>query len=159
MRRLFWPALLVAGMTLAACGGSTGTGTSPTASPATAADITTASITVAGKTATVLKNPKGLTLYYFTPDSATKVACTGACASTWPPLLATSDSPTASPALPGKLTVLDGANGKQILYNGHPLYTYKSDNDKADAYGQGIGGKWFAATPDLVAATGTKYGY
>jgi predicted lipoprotein with Yx(FWY)xxD motif len=158
MKRLIWPALLVAGLTLGACGGTSATGA--TASPAVAPDITTASITVGGKSVTVLKNPKGLTLYYFTPDSATKVACTGGCATTWPPLLATSDTPTASPAVHGKLTVLDGANGKQILYNGHPLYTYARDNDTADAYGQGIGGKWFVATPDLAAApSAAKYNY
>jgi predicted lipoprotein with Yx(FWY)xxD motif len=158
MKRLIWPALLVAGLTLAACGGTAATVT--TASPAVAPDITTASITVGGKSVTVLKNPKGLTLYYFTPDSATKVACTGGCATTWPPLLAASGTPTTSPAVHGKLTVLDGANGKQILYNGHPLYTYARDNDTADAYGQGIGGKWFVATPDLIAApSAAKYNY
>jgi predicted lipoprotein with Yx(FWY)xxD motif len=158
MRRLIWPALLVAGLTLAACGATTAG--SPTGSPAAAADITTASITVAGKSVTVLKNSKGLTLYYLTADTAAKVACTGGCATNWPPLLATSDTPTASPSLPGKLTVLVDANGNQILYNGHPLYTYFKDSAQADALGQGIGGKWFVATPGLAAApSAAKYNY
>ncbi len=158
MKRLIWPALLVAGLTLAACGGTSATGTN--ASPAVAPDITTASITVAGKSVTVLKNPKALTLYYFTPDTSAKVACTGACATNWPPLIATSDTPSASTTLPGKLTVLDGANGKQILYNGHPLYTFSRDTGPADANGQGIAGKWFVATPDLAAApSAAKYNY
>jgi predicted lipoprotein with Yx(FWY)xxD motif len=158
MKRLIWPALLVAGLTLVACGGTSATGT--TASPAVAPDITTASITVGGKSVTVLKTPKGLTLYYFTPDTSAKVACTGACATNWPPLIATSDTPSASPALPGKLTVLNGANGKQILYNGHPLYMFARDSVQADALGQGIGGKWFVATPDLaVAPSAAKYNY
>jgi len=122
--------------------------------------VTTASITVSGKTQTVLKNANGLTLYYFTPDTSAKVACTAACATTWPPLLATSDSPTASPALPAKLTVLNGTNGKQVLYNGHPLYTFSRDSGQADALGQGIAGKWFVATPDLAAApAAAKYNY
>jgi predicted lipoprotein with Yx(FWY)xxD motif len=108
----------------------------------------------------VLKTPKGLTLYYFTPDTAAKVACTGACATNWPPLIATADTPSASPTLPGKLTVLSGANGKQILYNGHPLYMFARDSAQADALGQGIGGKWFVATPDLaVAPSAAKYNY
>jgi predicted lipoprotein with Yx(FWY)xxD motif len=161
MKRFFWPALLVAGLTLAACGGTTASpGGNPTASPAAAPDITTASITVAGRSVTVLKNPKGLTLYYFTPDTSAKVACTGGCATTWPPLIATSDTPSASPTLPGKLTVLNGANGRQILYNGHPLYMFGRDSGQADALGQGIGGKWFVATPDLaVAPSAAKYNY
>ena len=51
----------------------------------------------------------------------------------------------------GKLTVLNGDNGTQVLYNGHPLYTYVKDGDAGDAYGQGVGGKWYVATPDLAA--------
>jgi predicted lipoprotein with Yx(FWY)xxD motif len=157
MKRLIWPALLVAGLTLAACGGTTA---SPGGGPTAAPDIISASITVGGKSVTVLKTPKGLTLYYFTPDTSAKVACTGACATNWPPLIATSDTPSASPALPGKLTVLNGSNGKQILYNGHPLYTFARDSAQADALGQGIGGKWFVATPDLpVAPSAAKYNY
>ncbi len=155
MKRLIWPALLAAGLTLAACGATTASpgGSSPTASPAAAAapDINTASITVAGKTQTVLTDTKGLTLYYFTSDSATSVACTGGCATVWPPLLAVSDTATASPALPGKLTILNGADGKQILYNGHPLYTYSKDSAPGDAKGQGLFGKWYVATPSLAA--------
>jgi len=46
----------------------------------------------------------------------------------------------------------NGANGNQVLYNGHPLYTYIKDGVAADDYGQGIGEKWFAATSDLAAA-------
>jgi predicted lipoprotein with Yx(FWY)xxD motif len=140
----------VAALWLAACGSTAPSSSAP--SPGGAALIHTASIKVGDKTQTVLKNAKGLTLYYFTPDTATTVACTGGCASNWPPLLATTGTPTSNPALPGELTVLNGANGSQVLYNGHPLYTYIKDGDAADAYGQGIGGKWFVATSDLASA-------
>ena len=145
----------VAALWLAACGGAPSTG--GTASSSGAALIRTTSMKVGDKTETVLKNAKDLTLYYFTPDTATKVACTGGCASNWPPLLGTSGAPTSSPALPGKLTVLNGDNGNQVLYNGHPLYTYTKDGDAGDAYGQGIGGKWFVATPDLATAAAATY--
>lgn len=135
---------------LAACGGTTGTssGGASTGSPL----IHTASIMVGGTTETVLKNTNGLTLYYFTADTATTIACSSGCASTWPPLLSDSGSPTSNPALPGQLSVLNGANGNQVLYNGHPLYHYSQDSASGDANGQGIGGKWFAATPGLAAA-------
>jgi predicted lipoprotein with Yx(FWY)xxD motif len=144
----------VAALWLAACGSSAPS--SSAASASGAALIHTASNKVGDHTQTVLKNAKGLTLYYFTPDTATKVACTGGCVSNWPPLLATSGTLTSNPALPGELTVLNGANGNQVLYNGHPLYTYIKDGDTSDAYGQGIGGKWFAATFDLAAVTATS---
>jgi len=155
--------LVVAALSLAACGGTAGTtGNGAGASPSSSALIHTASVKVGSSTETVLKNPTGLTLYYFTSDTATTVACTGGCASNWPPLLATSGTPTADPALPGRLAVLNGANGNQVLYNGHPLYTYGKDGGVADAYGQGIGGKWFVATPGLAAAAAaitTPYRY
>jgi len=140
----------VAALWLAACGSAPSS--SAAVSPSSPALIHTASIKVGDKTETVLQNADGLTLYYFMLDTATKVACTGGCPSNWPPLLATSGTPTSNPALPGQLTVLNGANGNQVLYNGHPLYRYAKDAAAGDAHGQGIGGKWFVATPDLAAA-------
>jgi len=145
----------VAALWLAACGSSAPSSSAP--SPSGAALIHTASMKVGDKTQTVLKNDKGLTLYYFMSDTATKVACTAGCTTNWPPLLASSGTPTSSPALSGRLTAVNGANGNQVLYNGHPLYTYIKDGDAGDAYGQGIGGKWFVATPDLAATATAKY--
>ena len=109
---------IVAALTLAACGGGTGTASGGGASsPSAAALIHTASMKVSDKTQTVLKNTKGLTLYYFTPDTATTIACTGGCASNWPPLLSTAGTPTSTPALPGQLTVLNGAEGIGQLFS------------------------------------------
>ena len=142
---------ILTGVLLAACG-ATANGPGATPSNSTPALIHTQSIKVGDKTETVLKTSKGLTLYYFKVDTSSTIACINACVKNWPPLIASSDKPTANPALPGTLSVLDGPNGKQVLYNGHPLYTYIKDGDSGDAYGQGIGGKWFAATPDLQAA-------
>ena len=141
-----------ASLLLAACGAASNNTGTPASSSASAALIHTASMKIGDKTQTVLKNGKGLTLYFFTPDSASAIKCTGGCATNWPPLLATSGTPTSNPALPGQLTVVNGPNGKQVAYNGHPLYTYAKDGDAGDAYGQGIGGKWFVATPDLATA-------
>jgi predicted lipoprotein with Yx(FWY)xxD motif len=158
------PGTIIAGATalsLAACGGTTSAGNGAATSPSGTALIHTASMKIAGTTETVMKNARGLTLYYFTPDTATSIACTGGCASTWPPLLSTSGAPTSSPALPGTLSLLNGPNGSQVLYNGHPLYTYSKDGDSGDAYGEGLFGKWFVATPDLAAAppASAKPGY
>src|SRR2546421_1595476 len=140
--RITAPLLAVAcGLALAACGGAVGpTSNGPAASASTSALIHTQSMKVGSSTMTVLKSAKGLTLYYFTADTASTLACTSGCATVWPPLLATGDTPTSSPALPGQLTVLNGANGKQVVYNGHPLYTYSKDGDSGDAYGQGFAG-------------------
>ena len=146
----------LAALLLAGCGGTTGSGTGSGPSAGSNALIHTASVMVGGKTETALTTVQGRTLYYFTPDTATSAACTGGCASNWPPLLATSGTPTSDPGLSGTLSVLSGANGNQVVYNGHPLYTFSKDSAAGDATGQGIGGKWFVATPGLAAAAASE---
>lgn len=127
------------------------TGGTPTNPPAPAV-VQTAKVSVQGKDTTVLTSAQGLTLYYFKPDTATTIACTGSCATTWLPLLFNgSGTPTAASALPGTLSVVQGANGPQVAYNGHPLYTFSGDSGPGQASGQGKGGKWFVATPDLAS--------
>ncbi len=139
-------------------GGSYGGGSSipPASTPNTGGTSTsviqTATVTIKGQSQTVLTNAKGLTLYYFTPDSATQSACSGPCAQTWPPLFFSgSDSPTSSANLSGKLSVLADVNGNQVEYNGHLLYAFAGDTAPGQTNGQGLFGKWFVATPDLSA--------
>lgn len=152
--------VLLFAMAVAACGGSTSTGSTnastpvptATATSSSSALIMTATATVQGKSETILTNASGKTLYYFTPDTATTTACTSACADNWPPLLATgSGAPTSSTTLPGQLTTQTTANGSQVAYNGHFLYTFASDTAPGDTKGAGLFGKWFVATPDLAA--------
>jgi len=152
---------LVLVMAVSACGGTTSTGsapstpttaptTAPTPTPTTASAFTvqTAQATVNGKTTTILTNAQGLTLYYFTPDTASKTVCTGSCAQTWSPLLFTgTGKPT---ALPGEVEVYKNANGNQVIYNDHPLYIYSGDSAAGQTSGEGLFGKWFVATPDLA---------
>lgn len=121
------------------------TGTSNTG----ASTIKTTHATINGKTDTILTNAQGMTLYYFTPDTKNTTACTGGCASTWPPLLATG-SVTLTSSAPGKLTTATNANGTQIQYNGHFLYTYAGDSAPGQTNGQGVGGKWFVTTTSLT---------
>lgn len=133
---------------------NTGASSPPPSAAANAVQIQTATASVAGKSETVLADSAGLTLYYRTSDTPHQVSCSGGCASVWPPLLAPSGAPTGPATLTGTLSVLDGANGKQVLYNGHPLYRYSKDVTAGDAHGQGLAGVWFVATPDLALATG-----
>ncbi len=99
----------------------------------------------------VLTDTQGKALYYFTPDTSQKTACTGSCAETWPPLLFSGSGKVSAAAnLPGKLAIYKNANGNQVIYNNHPLYTFSGDAAAGQVNGQGIGGKWFVATPDLA---------
>ena len=132
--------------TVPATGGST-----PTATSGSNALIHTATATVKGASKTILTNAQGLTLYYRTSDKPPSVVCSGGCAGAWPPLLFTgSGAPTSSAQLPGKLTVVVDANGNQVEYNGHPLYTFASDSAPGQTNGEGVGNIWFVATPDLT---------
>lgn len=135
----------------AACGQST-TASSKTSSAAASKSsgtlVTTRRISVKGKTTTVLTTSSGRTLYYFTKDTASKVACTGSCTSIWPPLLS-KGTPRAAVSLPGTLGVRSDPNGSQVTYNGHPLYTYSGDSKPGQANGEGLLGEWYVATPSL----------
>ena len=153
-------------MFITACGSSTTSGGGPYGSggsnpPATtppttggsssSAVIQTATVTVKGQSGTVLTNAKGLTLYYFTADSATHSALSRNCLQVWPPLLFSgSGGPTSSTSLTGKLSVQMDANGSQVEYNGHPLYTFSGDTAPGQTNGEGLFGKWFVATPNLA---------
>lgn len=129
---------------------STGSGSTSTATSSSNAIITTATATVKGASTTILTNAQGLTLYYRTTDKPPSTVCSGSCAGAWPPLLFSgSGSPNSSNQLPGKLTALKDANGNQVEYNGHPLYTFASDTGPGQTNGEGVGGIWFVATPNL----------
>ncbi len=176
----FFPIVLT--LLLTACGGSNSstsgtsygntsstpttaatTGSTPTAAAnATSGSLRTTSATVKGKTVTLLTNAQGMTLYYFMPDTATTTACTGGCASIWPPFL--SKNAPSTTGLPGTLTLQSNANGQQVTYNGHPLYTYSGDTSPGQTTGEGISNQWFVATSNLAANKGSAsssggYGY
>jgi predicted lipoprotein with Yx(FWY)xxD motif len=118
--------------------------------------VDTASIMVKGVSTKVLTDAKGMTLYYVDSDTPSSSSCTGGCAQIWPPLLSTS-APAAEEQLPGKLALVKTANGSQVSYNGHLLYTYSGDTAPHQANGQGVAGKWWVAKVDLkpAAAGGT----
>src|SRR6266571_9381070 len=122
-------------------GGSTNPSAPTTGGSNSSAVIQTATVTVKGQSETVLTNAQGLTLYYFTADSATQSAVSGNLAQIWPPQLFTgSGGPTSSTSLTGKLSVQTDVNGNQVEYNGHPLYTFSGDSAPGQTNGEGITG-------------------
>lgn len=119
--------------------------------------VNTTAATVGGKSQEILVDSGGAALYYLTSDKPTVSACTGGCASVWPPLL-TAAAPTAPASLPGKLAIARTANGSQVAYNRHLLYRYAPDTKPGQVNGEGLdgpgGGKWHVATPALKASAG-----
>lgn len=140
------------------CGRYCSHSTTPTpGNTGSAVTIKTATMTVKGKSITALVNSQGMTLYYNTSDTTSSV-CSGGCASAWPPVLSTS-TPSSATSLSGTLSLLTDANGSQVTYNGHPLYTYSGDTAPGQTNGEGIGGVWFVAPTDLAASSGSNNGY
>ncbi len=124
------------------------------ATASSTASVATGTVTVGGKSEQVLTTPSGLTLYYFTPDTATKATCSGACAKIWPPLVLGSGQPSGPSGLTGTLGTVQGANGLQVTYNGHPLYAFSGDKKPGQANGEGLQGKWYVATVGLASGAG-----
>jgi len=91
----------------------------------------------------LLTNAKGLTLYWFAPDTSSKSVCYGSCAAYWPPV---TGDPSAGPGVTGTLGTISRTDGTtQATYDGHPLYTYIGDSAPGTASGNNInlnGGLW-----------------
>jgi predicted lipoprotein with Yx(FWY)xxD motif len=139
LRSVRWFAPFVALVALGAVGaGAVSAATKPT--------VVTTHQTKRGK---VLAAADGRTLYMFTSDKAGKSECTGACASTWLPLL-TPRRPVAAAGsgVNAKLlgTIKRPGNTLQVTYNGHPLYRFTRDKSAGQIAGEGaeqFGGHWY----------------
>jgi predicted lipoprotein with Yx(FWY)xxD motif len=153
------PAGLAAAFVIAACSGSSSPassgGAASSATPASSAPAAGSSALKTAKIggATVVTNAKGLTLYWFVPDTATTSKCDASCATFWPPVKGPA---TAGAGVTGKLATITRADGSaQATYNGHPLYTYVGDHAPGQATGNGLnvnGGVWHEVTVSVAAA-------
>lgn len=93
----------------------------------------------------VLVDAEGMTLYIFDNDDGAGVStCDGQCAESWPPLLVDGE-PTGAGVEADLLgtTARDGG-GRQVTYDGWPLYRWSGDAEPGDTNGQGFGGVWWA---------------
>jgi predicted lipoprotein with Yx(FWY)xxD motif len=142
-----WSVLAPAGNQVSGKASSPSTSSPPTTSKPQPASVGVANTGLGN----VLVNSQGRTLYMLSADSRTTSACTGQCATFWPPLTMTG-SPTAgsgaNASLLGTIKRTDGSS--QVTYNGHPLYTFAQDAKAGDTNGQGVvafGGTWRVLSP------------
>jgi predicted lipoprotein with Yx(FWY)xxD motif len=114
--------------------------------------VATNGATTTTKLGSVLTDSSGLTLYTFASDTVggTTSACTGACATAWPPLT-TTGTPTAGPGVTGTLATISGG---QVTWNGHPLYRWMGDHAPGDTTGDGVNG-FHAALAGATTSTST----
>ena len=98
----------------------------------------------------ILVGEDGKTLYIFKNDTKpNESTCTDQCADAWPPYVLEGDEKAeAGEGVTGTIATFERPDGKkQVSYKGAPLYYFKNDTKAGDINGQGLNGKWFAATP------------
>jgi predicted lipoprotein with Yx(FWY)xxD motif len=103
----------------------------------------------------VIVKSNGHTLYMFGKDRNGKSACSGQCATFWPPLI-TSGKPRATGGARASLIgTTRRADGRlQVTYKHHPLYTFAKDKKKGQTNGEGLdafGAEWY-----VVSTAGSK---
>jgi predicted lipoprotein with Yx(FWY)xxD motif len=90
----------------------------------------------------VLADAKGLTLYWYSKDTAMTSNCVSGCATAWPPLMGKPEG-AMGVRFAGKFGTVSRAGGAlQATYKGHPLYTYSGDMAPGQTKGNGVGGVW-----------------
>lgn len=146
------------GLALTACGGSDtagGPGGGAAVAPAAAA-TTKLAATQNDTLGQIVTDASGKTLYRFDADTASPSVsnCAGDCAVKWPPALVGKGRQVqldgVDQALVGTVTRADGST--QLTLAGWPLYEFAKDSKPGDILGQGVGGTWFAATPQGAKA-------
>lgn len=104
---------------------------------------------------TILVDAKGRTLYLFEKDHNGVSMCNSACTAYWPPLTSHGAPRAGSGIRKALLTLGRAHNGvRQVLYAGHPLYTFVGDKSAGQTTGEGLtnfGAGWY-----VLAANGRK---
>jgi predicted lipoprotein with Yx(FWY)xxD motif len=99
----------------------------------------------------ILVDGRGRTLYLFEKDTRGRSACSGTCATYWPPLLThgrLSARGGAAASLLGTIRRADGTT--QVTYAGHPVNRYLPDVRPGQTLGQDshdFGAGWYVLSP------------
>jgi predicted lipoprotein with Yx(FWY)xxD motif len=123
--------------------------TIPSPGPSSAQPATVA--VAANKLGSILVDSQGRTLYLFEADQGTTSACSGTCATAWPPLIANGQATAGNGANSSLVGTTQRADGSaQVTYNGHPVYGFAKDQKAGDTNGEALtafGGEWYALSP------------
>jgi predicted lipoprotein with Yx(FWY)xxD motif len=124
-------AALVAGCSSSSSSGQPAAGGAASTPQSTAAGSGSASTlkTMSTSIGTVLVDGSGHTVYELVGDTTANPTCTGGCLAIWPAVM---------------------ANGSQVVVNGHPAFTFASDNSAGQTNGQNVTdqwGRWLALGP------------
>lgn len=142
-------AVAVGVLLLAGCGSTSPTARStPTSGTSAGTEVTTASSGLG----VILVDAQGRTLYMTDADPEGAPGCYNTCSAEWPPLATTGDPTAAGEADSKELSTATRTDGiTQVLYGGHPLYTFVKDTAAGQTNGQGLtqqGGMWWVMGVD-----------
>lgn len=151
-------ALLLAAV---ACSEGTTAPAAQTTSPTSTSEATVVAVTDADL-GEILTDADGNTLYVFLDDADGQSACTGDCATTWPPLAVTGE-PTGD-GVDAELGTIERDDGTlQVTVAGSPVYLYSGDMAPGETNGQSVGDVWYVVSASGGAVTssdgGGRYGY
>ena len=103
----------------------------------------------------ILVDARGRTLYLFEKDRNGLSMCNGSCAAYWPALTSRGTVRTGRGVHRTLVTLGRSRSGvRQVLYAGHPLYTFVGDKSAGQTTGEGLtdfGAAWYA-----ISAKGHK---
>jgi predicted lipoprotein with Yx(FWY)xxD motif len=148
-------AVVAAALALGACStgpvtNPPGAGLAPPPAAATAQPALTAKDV--GDLGTVVTDAEGYTLYRFDNDKAKPptTTCVDDCAKKWPPVVVDRNAKLrvdgVEDAAIGLLERPDGTT--QLTIGGWAVYRYSGDKQPGATGGQGLGGTWYAITPE-----------
>jgi predicted lipoprotein with Yx(FWY)xxD motif len=124
----------------------------PNGKKASLADLPGLSVRKDPKLGDIVVDKHGKTVYRFLKDKAWPKSvsnCTGACLQKWPAVEAVSPDDTKGVQKKGLMGFVRPDNGvKQMTVNCWPIYTFSGDKAPGDTNGQGVGGTWYAVSPD-----------
>ena len=135
-------------LAIAGCGGSNGDSTEgETSSGSSSSGMTVTGTSIEGL-GTVLVDSEGFTVYAFARDKGDVSSCNGACAESWPPVIAEGTPRAGEGAMSSQLGTTKRKDGtEQVTYSGHPIYTFVDDQSPGEANGNestAFGGEWQA---------------
>jgi predicted lipoprotein with Yx(FWY)xxD motif len=151
------PALIAAVAAVLALGAcSAGPVTNPPAAGLAAPPAATAQPALTAKDAgdlgKVVVDAEGYTLYRFDNDKANPptTACVDECAKKWPPVVVDRNAKLRVDGVEdAAIGLLERPDGKtQLTIKGWAVYRYSGDKKPGATDGQGVGGTWYAITPE-----------
>ncbi|MEU4492278.1 SCO0930 family lipoprotein [Streptomyces sp. NBC_00210] len=120
------------------------------------ADLAGLSVRKDPKLGEIIVDKNGMTVYRFKKDSAwpMKSACVGDCLKKWPVVAPVEKNDTEGIIKKGFVTFNRPDGIKQQSIDCWPIYTFAGDAKPGDTNGQGVGGTWYAVSPQgkLVGA-------